>query len=108
MAMQPSPLANPLATVAQLESSGSQLDGIPVDLEISIRFAGARLTQAAGVLLRLPQDVVAQAIVLYTRFWVGPEGGSFRVYGAKVYYYTSEALLLLFPDHHNAASNWRR
>lgn len=83
-AMHPSPLANPLATVAQLGSSGSQLDGIPPHLENSIRFAGARLTQAAGILLRLPQEVIAQAIVVFTRFWVGPEGGSLAEFGAKV------------------------
>lgn len=82
--MQVSPLANPLATVSQLETSGSQLDGIPADLEDSIRFAGARLTQAAGILLRLPQEVIAQAIVLFTRFWAGPEGGSLAEYGAGV------------------------
>ena len=81
--MQPSPLTNPLATVAQLESSGSQLDGIPSDLEDSIRFAGARLTQAAGILLRLPQEVIAQAIVVFMRFWLGPEGGSLAEFGAE-------------------------
>lgn len=77
-------LSNPLATPAQLAQSGSQLDGIPSDLEDSIRFAGQRLTQQAGILLRLPQDIVAQAIVVYTRFWIGPEGGSLKDYGAKV------------------------
>lgn len=77
-------LTNPLATPAQLSSSSSSLDGIPADLESSIRFAGALLTQAAGVLLRLPQDVVAQAIVIFTRFWVGPDGGSLAIYAAKV------------------------
>ncbi|CAE7215182.1 Cyclin-L2 [Pyrenophora teres f. teres] len=81
--MQPSPLTNPLATVAQLETSGSQLDGIPPDLEDSIRFAGARLTQAAGILLRLPQEVIAQAIVVFMRFWLGPEGGSLAEFGAE-------------------------
>lgn len=82
--MQPSPLANPLATVAQLETSASQLDGVPTDLEDSIRFAGARLTQAAGILLRLPQEVIAQAIVVFTRFWVGPDGGSLAESDADV------------------------
>ncbi|KAF2660453.1 hypothetical protein K491DRAFT_589155 [Lophiostoma macrostomum CBS 122681] len=80
--MQLSPLANPLATVAQLETSGSQLDGIPADLEDSIRFASARLTQAAGALLRLPQEVIAQAIIVLSRFWVGPEGGSLAEHDA--------------------------
>jgi hypothetical protein len=82
--MEVSPLANPLATIAQLETSSSQLDGVPADLELSIRFAGARLTQAAGVLLRLPQEVIAQAIVIFTRFWVGPEGGSLAEWDAEV------------------------
>lgn len=82
--MQHSPLANPLASVAQLETSGSQLDGIPPDLEDSIRYAGARLTQAAGILLRLPQEVIAQAIVVFMRFWVGSEGGSLAEFGAGV------------------------
>jgi hypothetical protein len=82
--MQTSPLANPLATVAQLETSGSQLDRISPDLEDSIRYAGAQLTQAAGVLLRLPQEVIAQAIIVFTRFWVGAEGGSLAEFGAGV------------------------
>ncbi|KAH9871780.1 hypothetical protein J1614_006036 [Plenodomus biglobosus] len=81
--MQLSPLANPMATIAQLETSGSQLDGIPIDLEDSIRFAGARLTQAAGQLLRLPQEVIGQAIVVFMRFWLGPEGGSLAEFGAE-------------------------
>jgi len=82
--MQPSPLINALATPTQLESSGSQLDGIPRDLEDSIRFAGAQRTQAAGVLLRLPQEVIAQAIIVFTRFWVGTEGGSLAELDASV------------------------
>lgn len=82
--MQPSPLANPLVTVAQLESSGSQFDGIPQDLEDSVRYAGARLTQAAGMLLRLPQEVIAQALIVFMRFWVGTEGGSLAEFGVGV------------------------
>jgi len=77
-------LSNPLATVEQLSVSSSQLDGIPAELESSIRYHGALLTQAAGVLLRLPQDIIAQAIVTFSRFYVGPEGGSFRLHSAKV------------------------
>ncbi|KAF3482379.1 uncharacterized protein GIQ15_05138 [Arthroderma uncinatum] len=76
-------LANSLATPAQLEHSSSSLDGVPADLERSVRYAGVKLTQAAGVLLQLPQDVVAQAIVVFTRFWVGPEGGSLAAYSVK-------------------------
>ncbi|PGH13937.1 hypothetical protein AJ79_03352 [Helicocarpus griseus UAMH5409] len=76
-------LSNPLATPAQLATSSSSLDSIPTDLETSIRYAAVRLTQAAGILLQLPQDVIAQAIVTFTRFWVGPEGGSLAIYSAK-------------------------
>ncbi len=79
-----SSLVNPLAYAAQLGASGSQLDGIPADLETSVKFASSRLIQVAGVLLRLPQDVIAQAIIIFTRFWVGPDGGSLRDYGAQV------------------------
>ncbi|MCJ1253840.1 hypothetical protein MMC24_001654 [Lignoscripta atroalba] len=82
--VQLSSLANPLATLEQLSSSSSQLDGIPVDLENSMRYAGAQLTQAAGILLRLPQEIIAQAIVTFTRFYIGPEGGSFRLHASKV------------------------
>ncbi|KAI9696475.1 MAG: hypothetical protein M1836_005753 [Candelina mexicana] len=76
-------LSNPLATPEQLSESGSHLDGIPADLENSIRYAGAKLTQAAGKLLRLPQEIVAQAVVVLTRFWVGTEGGSMKEYDTK-------------------------
>ena len=84
MASDFSTISNPLATVPQLQTSGSQLDGVPADLEDSILFAGAALTQSAGVLLRLPQDVIAKTIVIFQRFWLGPEGGSLKEYGARV------------------------
>ncbi|KAL1957642.1 hypothetical protein VTO42DRAFT_5619 [Malbranchea cinnamomea] len=86
MAILPSQVAhlvNPLVSVDQLASSSSSIDGIPSDLETSIRYAAQKLTQAAGVLLRLPQDTIAQAIVLFTRFWLGSEGGSLAVHAAK-------------------------
>ncbi|KAE8150718.1 autophagocytosis associated protein [Aspergillus avenaceus] len=76
-------LSNALATPEQLFSHSSAIDGVAPELETSIRFAGTQLTQAAGVLLRLSQDIIAQAIVTYTRFWMGPEGGSLRIYSAK-------------------------
>ena len=81
---QLSSLSNPLATVDQLSASSSQLDQVPADLENSLRFAGAQLTQAAGILLRLPQEIIAQAIVTFYRFYVGPEGGTFRLNPLKV------------------------
>ena len=77
-------LSNPLATLEQLSTSSSQFDGLSAELENSVRFSGVQLTQAAGVLLRLPQEIIAQAIVIFTRFYTGPEGGSFVVNSAKV------------------------
>ena len=77
-------LSNPLATISQLSTSSSQLDGVPASLETSLRFAGAQLTQAAGILLRLPQEIIAQAIVIFYRFYLGSEGGSFRINAVKV------------------------
>ncbi len=77
-------LSNPLVTPSQLSTSASQLDGVPPDLETSMRYAGAKLTQAAGMLLRLPQDIIAQAVVVFIRFRVGGEGGSLMVHGPKV------------------------
>lgn len=73
---QPSQLANPLATVAKLEGTASQLQGIPQEIEHFARFDAARLTQAAGILLRLPQEIVAQSIIILQRFYVGADGGS--------------------------------
>lgn len=77
-------LSNALASPDQLSNSSSTIDGVPSDLETSIRCAGAQLTQAAGVLLHLSQDIISQAIVIFTRFWLGPDGGSLRIYSAKV------------------------
>lgn len=77
-------LSNALATPDQLSNSSSAIDGVPSDLETSIRCAGAQLTQAAGVLLRLSQDIISQAIVIFTRFWLGADGGSLRIYSVKV------------------------
>ncbi|KAL8839328.1 MAG: hypothetical protein Q9176_004509 [Flavoplaca citrina] len=78
-----SSLSNPLATVEQLSNSSSSLDGVSPALESSVRYAGLQITQAAGILLRLPQEIVVQAMVIFTRFYIGSEGGSFRVNGAK-------------------------
>lgn len=77
-------LSNALATPDQLSNSSSSIDGVPPELEVSIRCAGAQLTQSAGVLLHLSQDIIAQAIVIFTRFWLGADGGSLRIYSVKV------------------------
>ncbi|KAJ5317579.1 hypothetical protein PENANT_c038G09606 [Penicillium antarcticum] len=76
-------LSNALATPDQLSNSSSSIDGVPADLETSIRCAGAQLTQSAGILLHLSQDIISQAIVLFTRFWLGADGGSLRIYSVK-------------------------
>jgi hypothetical protein len=62
-------LWNPLATAQQLEDSNAN-NALPGELQDSIRFYTARLTQAAGILLRLPQDIAAQAVVVLMKFWV--------------------------------------
>jgi hypothetical protein len=90
-------LSNALATPDQLSNSSSSIDGVPTDLETSIRCAGAQLTQAAGVLLHLSQDIIAQAIVIFTRFWLGVDGGSLRIYSAKVCIYLLR--VCLFSSH---------
>ncbi len=77
-------LANPLVTSPQLETSVSQLDGVPRDLEDSIRFETARLMQAAGTLLRLTQELIAQSIIILYRFWIGADGGSLLEHDSKV------------------------
>jgi len=80
----PSHLINPLASPAHLETSASQLDGVPKDLEDSIRYETTRLLQATGILLRLPQEIIAQSIVVLSRFWSGADGTSLLDCDAKV------------------------
>ncbi|PBP28440.1 cyclin domain-containing protein [Diplocarpon rosae] len=62
-------LSNPLATPHQLHALTTLNHPLPPELQDSIRFHTARLTQAAGLLLRLPQNITAQANVLLFRFW---------------------------------------
>lgn len=62
-------ISNPLATPSQLYQLSSS-NALPIELQDSIRFYTARLTQAAGILLRLPQDITAQANVLLFRYWL--------------------------------------
>jgi hypothetical protein len=80
----PSHLINPLVTPAHLETSASQLDGISKDLEDSVRYETTRLLEASGILLRLPQEIIAQSIVLLSRFWSGADGASLLDCDAKV------------------------
>ncbi|KAH6634577.1 cyclin-like protein [Chaetomium sp. MPI-SDFR-AT-0129] len=62
-------MENPLATPDQLFQRRS-LGSLPIDLQDIIFFATQCLTQAAGLLLQLPQSVTAQANVLLARYWL--------------------------------------
>ncbi|KAH0615141.1 uncharacterized protein H6S33_000777 [Morchella sextelata] len=63
-------LCNPLATAEQLASSPSRSDGVPADLETTLRWAGCTLIQSAGILLQLPQKTIATASILFQRFYL--------------------------------------
>ncbi|KAI0109709.1 cyclin [Nemania sp. FL0031] len=63
-------MTNPLATVDQLYRRTSSFGALPSDLQDAIFFATQSLTQAAGLLLRLPQSVTAQASVVLARYWL--------------------------------------
>jgi hypothetical protein len=62
-------LSNSLATAQQLHSRISGIP-LPTELQDSVRYYTARLTQAAGVLLKLPQAIAAQAVVILFRYWL--------------------------------------
>ncbi|KAI1397132.1 cyclin-like protein [Hypoxylon fuscum] len=62
-------MTNTLATVDQLYQRTS-FSALPSDLQDIIFFATQCLTQAAGVLLRIPQSVTAQANVVLARYWL--------------------------------------
>lgn len=60
---------NPLATPTQLYQS-TYASALPQDLRESVFVATQCLTQAAGLLLELPQSVTAQAGVILARYWL--------------------------------------
>ncbi|KAI8961635.1 cyclin-like protein [Daldinia sp. FL1419] len=62
-------MTNPLATVDQLYQRTS-FSALPSDLQDAIFFTTQCLTQAAGILLRIPQSVTAQANVVLARYWL--------------------------------------
>ena len=64
------PLTNPLVSPAQLLALKQNDESNDPGTADSIRFAQVQLAQSAGILLRLPQEVIAQAIVLLQRFCV--------------------------------------
>ena len=61
-------MTNPLVTPEQIYQQRS-FSNLPTDLQDSIFFSTQCLTQAAGLLLKLPQSVTAQANVLLARYW---------------------------------------
>lgn len=78
---------NPIATVDQLFEGRKRNSQLPQEIQESIRFYTARLTQAAGLLLHLPQDITAQANVLLFRYWIG-EDLMKHEFGVMVYQFT--------------------
>lgn len=62
-------MTNPLATAEQLYQR-QNLSLLPNDLQDVIFYMTQSLTQAAGVLLQLPQSVTAQANVVLARYWL--------------------------------------
>ncbi|KAI2469356.1 cyclin-like protein [Annulohypoxylon bovei var. microspora] len=80
-------MTNPLATPGQLYQRTS-FSALPSDLQDIIFFATQVLTQAAGVLLRTPQSVAAQAGVVLARYWlvVSPLSHEFSDASAAAFY----------------------
>lgn len=62
-------MTNPLATAEQLYHRNN-LSSLPNDLQDVIFYTIQCLTQAAGVLLQLPQSIAAQANVVLARYWL--------------------------------------
>jgi hypothetical protein len=62
-------MTNPLATPEQLFQRRS-FGALPLELQDAIFFVAQCLTQAAGILLQLPQSITAQANVLLARYWL--------------------------------------
>ncbi|CAI0442838.1 unnamed protein product [Linum tenue] len=66
-------------TEEQLQNSPSRKDGIDEDTETSIRRYGCDLVQESGILLRLPQAVMATGQVLFHRFYCKKSFAKFNV-----------------------------
>ncbi|CAK7222586.1 hypothetical protein SBRCBS47491_004913 [Sporothrix bragantina] len=69
-------LMNPVATADQLARCRDRATALPLPDELldAVFFATQRLTQAAGLLLELPQSTTARANVLLARYWVQAPG----------------------------------
>lgn len=84
-------LSNPLISSKQLLNFKS----LESEEDQSLRFAQYQLTSAAGILLRLSQEVIAQSIVLLQRFLVASipeerEGFSAKTFSAAVIFLASK------------------
>ncbi|KAL2891562.1 putative cyclin-L1-like protein [Ceratocystis lukuohia] len=81
------PCANPLATVEQL-TTRVQRSGMSPEIYDAAFSATVCLTQAAGVLLEQPQDVIARACVVLARYWVASASlhYEYRMVSAAVLY----------------------
>jgi cyclin L len=62
-------MTNPLATAEQLYRRNN-LSSLPNDLQDVIFYVTQSLTEAAGVLLQLPQSTTAQASIILARYWL--------------------------------------
>lgn len=62
-------MTNSLATAEQLYQRSS-FSALPTDLQDIIFYTTQCLTQAAGILLQLPQSVTAQANIVLARYWL--------------------------------------
>jgi hypothetical protein len=73
-------LSNPLASAEQLSNRASNSQ-FPSDALDAVFVAVQCLTQAAGLLLDIPQSTTAQANVVLARYWVSepPETLEFSV-----------------------------
>lgn len=72
-------MTNPLATAEQLYRRISSFRALPSDLQDAIFIATQSLTQAAGLLLRLPQSITARASVVLARYWLEESPLSYEV-----------------------------
>ncbi len=96
-------LANPLATPEQLYQRRS-FSSLPVELQDAIFFSTQCLTQAAGVLLQLPQSITAQANVVLARYWLVEPFMAYEfsvcalAFGSHVHLLTTSRMSLLRPS----------
>ncbi|KAJ0168365.1 Cyclin-L2 [Colletotrichum tanaceti] len=84
-------MTNPLATAEQLYKRNS-FSSLPADVQDVVFYSTQCLTQAAGVLLDLPQSTTAQANVLLARYWLveSPMAAEFSDVSAAALYLVSK------------------